>query len=53
MIQTLNLEALQVLEWDQKSANEEIRVKVKVKGSTDMGWATRASADGTQFLKIQ
>lgn len=42
-----------VLEWDKKNASEDVRVKVKVKGSADMGWATRAAADGTQFMKIQ
>ena len=44
---------LEVLEWDKKNPAEDVRVKVKVKGSTDMGWVTRASADGMQYLKIQ
>lgn len=46
-------EKLEVLEWDKKNPAEDVRVKVKVKGSTDMGWVTRASADGMQYLKIQ
>eukprot|EP00438_Fugacium_kawagutii_P022652 Skav224876 [mRNA] locus=scaffold1112:128568:131243:+ [translate_table: standard] len=46
-------EKLEVLEWDKKNASEDVRVKVKVKGSADIGWATRAAADGTQFMKIQ
>lgn len=44
---------LEVLEWDKKTPNEDVRLKVKVKGSSDIGWTTRATADGTQFLKIQ
>lgn len=58
-------EKLEVIEWDQKGPTEEIRVKVgrvrccmavcevRVKGAADIGWATRASADGTQFMKLQ
>ena len=57
-------EKLEVIEWDQKGAAEEIRVKVghvrccmaacevRVKGAADIGWATRASADGAQFMKL-
>ena len=45
-------EKLEVLEWEKKSVNEDVRMKVKVKGSPEIGWVTRATADGIQFLKI-
>ena len=45
-------EKVEILEWYQKNANGDVRVKARVKGTSDIGWVTMLTAEGIEVLRI-
>ena len=45
-------EKLEILEWYSRNANGDKRVKARAKGTSDIGWVTAVTAEGTEILRI-